>query len=359
MSLPAAISPFLSGLAPKLGQTLGDLFLRPGSSISLASLACAFAIAVGYVVVKRHQRGRPVRLRLILRALLPRRFLASASGRVDIGFFLFNTFAAGVLFGWAILSTHAMSIFAHEGLARLFGAMKPAPVPHLSASAAMTVVLFLAYELGYWVDHYLKHRIPVLWEFHRVHHTAEHLSPLTNFRVHPVDSILFLNSLALFIGATHGAMTWLLGAPAQAVLLSGTNVLTLAFLFLLVHLQHSHIWIAARGVLGRLIQSPAHHQLHHSMDPAHFNTNLGGNLALFDWLFGTLLIPTAEPQRLTFGVEAEDERPHSMEGVVLAPLVRLWAMATKRLGTLAPLAGRGQGEGPIHVTGSIGEVSGG
>jgi len=324
MSLPAAISPFLSGLAPKLGQTLGDLFLRPGSSISLASLACAFAIAVGYVVVKRHQRGRPVRLRLILRALLPRRFLASASGRVDIGFFLFNTFAAGVLFGWAILSTHAMSIFAHEGLARLFGAMKPAPVPHLSASAAMTVVLFLAYELGYWVDHYLKHRIPLLWEFHRVHHTAEHLSPLTNFRVHPLDSILFLNSLALFIGAAHGTMTWLLGAPTQAVLLSGTNVLTLAFLFLLVHLQHSHIWITTRGLAGRLIQSPAHHQLHHSTNPAHFNKNFGGNLSVFDWLFGTLLIPAAEPQRLTFGVEAKGERPQSMEGVVLTPFARLW-----------------------------------
>jgi sterol desaturase/sphingolipid hydroxylase (fatty acid hydroxylase superfamily) len=223
----------------------------------------------------------------------------------------------------------------------------------------MTVALFLAYELGYWVDHYLKHKIPALWEFHRVHHTAEHLSPLTNFRVHPVDSILFLNSLALFIGATHGAMTWMLGAPTQAVLLSGTNVLTLAFLFLLVHLQHSHIWIATRGVLGRLIQSPAHHQLHHSTNPAHFNANFGGSLALFDWLFGTLLIPAAEPQRLTFGVDAQGERPHSMEGVVLTPFVRLWAMARPRLGTLSPLAGRGQGEESIRVTDSLGEASGG
>ncbi len=324
MFVPSAISPFLSGLGQKAGQTFGDLFLRPGSGVSLASLACAFAIAAAYVVVKRRQRGRAAGPRLILRALLPRRFVASASGRVDIGFFLFNTFAAGVLFGWAILSTHAVSVFAHEGLTRLFGAVKPAPVSPLAASTAMTVVLFLAYELGYWVDHYLKHRIPLLWEFHRVHHTAEHLSPLTNFRVHPVDSVLFLNCLALFIGAAHGTMTWLLGAPTQAVLLSGTNVLTLAFLFLLVHLQHSHIWIATRGLAGRLIQSPAHHQLHHSTDPAHFNRNFGGNLSVFDWLFGTLLIPTSEPQRLTFGVEADGERQQSMEGVVLTPFARLW-----------------------------------
>jgi len=324
----------LAGFGQRFGQTLGDLFLRPGSSISLGSLACAFVIAASYVAVKRGRRGKTTNPRLLLRALLPRRFIASPSGRADIGFFLFNTFAAGVLFGWAILSTHAVSVFVHEGLTRLVGDSRPPPISPWAASAEMTVGLFAAYELGYWVDHYLKHRIPLLWEFHRVHHTAEHLSPLTNFRVHPVDSILFLNWLALFIGAAHGAMTWGMGAPAQAVLLSGTNVLTLIFLFLLVHLQHSHIWIATRGVLGRLIQSPAHHQLHHSTNPAHFNTNFGGSLALFDWLFGTLLIPAAEPQRLTFGVEAQGERPHSVEGVVISPFARVWAMARRRASAL-------------------------
>jgi len=328
---PAAIPSLANDLISRLDQTLADLFLKPGSSISLASLVCAFAVAAGFVVVKRLKADKRVGPFLVLRALIPRKFVASPSGRADIGFFLFNTFAAGVLFGGAILSTHAVSLFAHDGLAHLFGAIRPIPAPGWAVSAAMTLVLFLAYELGYWVDHYLKHRIPVLWEFHRVHHTAEHLSPLTNFRVHPVDSILFLNSLALFIGAAHGLMTWLLGAPAQALLLSGTNVLTLAFLFLLVHLQHSQIWIPTRGLLGRLIQSPAHHQLHHSMDPAHFNRNFGGNLSVFDWLFGTLLIPEAAPQRLTFGVDAAGERPHSMEGVVLTPFVRLWAMARVRL----------------------------
>lgn len=47
---------------------------------------------------------------------------------------------------------------------------------------------------------------------------------------------------------------------------------------------------------------------------------------MFDWLFGTLLIPGAEPERLTFGVEAEGERPHSAEGAVITPFVRVWRM---------------------------------
>ena len=306
------------GPPARLGQTLGDLFLQPGSSISLASLACALAIAMGYVALKRRRRGRSISPRLVLRALLPRRFVTSPSGRADIGFFVFNTFAAGVLFGWAIVSTHAVSVFIHDGLAHLFGAPDPMPVPAWAASTAMTVALFLAYELGYWVDHWLKHRVPLLWEFHRVHHTAEHLSPLTNFRVHPVDSILFLNSLALFIGATHGAMTWLFGAPVQAVLLSGTNVLTLAFLFLLVHLQHSaHL---DRHCARRWAGCSRARRIISCTTPPTRPTSTPTSAAAWrcsNWLFGTLLIPTAEPQRLAFGADTEGERPHSLEGVVL------------------------------------------
>jgi sterol desaturase/sphingolipid hydroxylase (fatty acid hydroxylase superfamily) len=162
-----------------------------------------------------------------------------------------------------------------------------------------------------------------------------------------VDSVLFLNSLALFIGVAHGAMTYALGAPAQAVLLSGTNILTLAFLFLLVHLQHSHIWIATRGFAGRVIQSPAHHQLHHSADPAHFNRNFGGNLSVFDWLFGTLLIPDSKPQRLTFGADPQGERPHSIEGLALTPFVRLWAVAMGHASRPSPgLRAEGRARGP-------------
>ena len=47
------------------------------------------------------------------------------------------------------------------------------------------------------------------------------------------------------------------------------------FIHAYVRLQHSHMWIAFRGVLGRIIVSPAHHQVHHSANPKHFNKNFG------------------------------------------------------------------------------------
>ena len=51
------------------------------------------------------------------------------------------------------------------------------------------------------------------------------------------------------------------------------------------------MWIPFTGLAGRILQSPAHHQIHHSDNPAHWDKNLGFALAVWDWAFGTLYIP--------------------------------------------------------------------
>ena len=77
----------------------------------------------------------------------------------------------------------------------------------------ITLALFLAYEFGYWLDHYLKHRVPALWELHKVHHSANVLTPLTVFRLHPLDALIFSNILALATGITNGAVNYAFGKP--------------------------------------------------------------------------------------------------------------------------------------------------
>ena len=67
--------------------------------------------------------------------------------------------------------------------------------------------------------------------------------------------------------------------------------------------------------------SPAHHQLHHSADPAHFNCNLGASLAIWDWLMGTLRMPSVKPPRLAFGVSGHAHDPHGVMGLVVDPAV--------------------------------------
>jgi sterol desaturase/sphingolipid hydroxylase (fatty acid hydroxylase superfamily) len=297
---------------------LASLLLSLGSSLSAASLFCALSIAVVFLLLNRRPEKRHVPYRVMGRALFPR-WLRHASFRADVGFLLLNVFASGMLLGWAILSSRFVSHIVSGALADMFGVLPKTGLGELASTSIVTVCLFLAYELGYWVDHYLSHRIPMLWDFHKVHHTAEVLSPLTNFRVHPVDSVVFANILGIFLGITGGVLSYLqLGSPLEV---GGTNLILVAFYFLTVHLQHSNVWIPATGALGRVLLSPAHHQIHHSDNPIHFDKNFGSCLSVWDWLFGTLHVPERKRERLHFGVETRAREHHTAIGSLVMPFV--------------------------------------
>jgi sterol desaturase/sphingolipid hydroxylase (fatty acid hydroxylase superfamily) len=161
--------------------------------------------------------------------------------------------------------------------------------------------------------------VPFLWAFHKTHHTAEALTPLTNYRLHAVDAVKFANILALFIGAASGGLDYLLGPGVGAFTFSDRNLIGLVFVLLVLHLQHSHIWLAATGVWGRIFLSPAHHQIHHSTNPSDFNKNFGSFLSIWDWMFGTLRIPAQTRERLNFGVAPIAEAQHSITGCLITP----------------------------------------
>lgn len=324
MSLPSSVSLLeLPGIVlTYVGDKLAKMLLSP-AQFSVASLLGALCVALLVLSFRRQRdgKGKQIKLKVLVRAFFPRRLLRSPSARADVGFFFFNAFLASVLFGWAILSYHLVSTTVAGTLANAFGARLPM-LPEAYAIAILTVALFVAYELGYWLDHFLSHKIPFLWEFHKVHHSAEVLSPLTVFRVHPVDTLVFYNILGVLMGTTGGLVTYWLGTAMQQFTIANSNVLTLVFFFLIGHLQHSHFWIAFTGVWGRLFLSPAHHQIHHSTNPVHFDKNLGSCLGIWDWLFGTLYMPGKKRQKLTFGVEPNDGTAHTVRGGLVAPV---WA----------------------------------
>ena len=164
-----------------------------------------------------------------------------------------------------------------------FGAVTPTSLPDLVSRSVITIVLFLAYELAYWIDHYLAHRVPFLWEFHKVHHTATVLTPLTMFRTHLVDALLHANITVVVLAVANGLASYLFGKTTYQYALTDANLILVFFLHAYVHLQHTHLWISFRGVLGCILLSPAHHQVHHSRNPIHFKKNssgLSGDLGL-------------------------------------------------------------------------------
>ena len=333
----------MAAAALRLVRTLsGELdasFVSPGSAFSFASLACALAIAVGVLAAKRLRRRGRLHAKALLRALLPRR-RHGASHMADLGFFLFNTLAAGALVGWALLSTDAVAHAVASGLLRVWGLAPLRATPAWVAGSLVTLLLFTTYEFGYYVDHWLSHHVPALWEIHRPHHAAEALTPLTLFRVHPLESLKLMNILALSVGAVSGLCAAAFG-PGREATLEGRNALFLVLWFAVGHLQHSNLWVTIPGPLGRLLISPAHHQLHHSADPRHYGRNLGNFLSVFDRLFGTLLEPAREREALTFGVPDAAGDPHGVTACLIAPMVAAAAVLRRPPAAVAAPESRG------------------
>jgi sterol desaturase/sphingolipid hydroxylase (fatty acid hydroxylase superfamily) len=308
-----------AGLTFFFGQ-IGNLLFSLGSHFSLTSLGAALLFACAYFARQRLKRGRRLRWRTLLRALFPRRIVESKSNQADIGYLFFNVFVFGVVFGWAVLSYQSISNGVIAVLVSLFGPISPTTLPAYVPRIVITAMLFLSYELGYWFNHWLSHKVPLLWEFHKVHHSAQVLTPLTNFRVHPVYTWIFANILAFSAAIANGIGNFMFGDTAYQYALSDTNIILVLFIHAYVHLQHSHVWISFRGVLGRILVSPAHHQVHHSDNPKHFDKNFGSCLALWDWMFGTLYVPQKEREPLTFGF-ADRPDAHTLKGELINPLI--------------------------------------
>lgn len=133
---------FSPGISYFLGQ-LGKAFLAPGSHASLFSLLCAFAIGLAVLAERRRRRGRPVRLKPLLRAMFPKSVVTSRSTLADVLFFYFNVFVFGLLFGWALLSYAAVSHVVYSGFVAAFGAMPTAALPGIVSGVIVTVMVFI------------------------------------------------------------------------------------------------------------------------------------------------------------------------------------------------------------------------
>lgn len=178
---------------------------------------------------------------------------------------------------------------------------------HLSRSIALTLLAILTADFGFFLAHYLMHRIPVLWRFHEVHHSAEVLTPVTVYRVHPVEEAVN-GVVAAFVSAlTIVTYTSISGNTVQPITIYGVNVLVMVFLLAAFQLRHSHIWLSYGPVLSRLFISPAQHQIHHSVDPRHWDKNYGFTFALWDLAFGSLYVPRSR-ETIRYGVPGSDPR---------------------------------------------------
>jgi sterol desaturase/sphingolipid hydroxylase (fatty acid hydroxylase superfamily) len=173
-------------------------------------------------------------------------------------------------------------------------------------------VTLLALDVTAYAEHYVLHRVPLLWRLHRTHHTDHDYDFTTGVRFHPFETI-FRTPVTL------GAIL-AVGAPPAAVLVS--QLLSVAITFI----EHGNLRIPSSldRVVKLFLVTPDMHRIHHSEEGAESRSNFATTFPWWDRLFGTYKDqPAAGHDGMTFGVSAFDDRKHQTLPWMLAqPFLR-------------------------------------
>lgn len=290
--------------------------------IYLASgLVCA---AFVYWHARRHDPATTPRHPLAY--LFPRSVYLHPSAKADYRFFVVDRILSFLLLPYFIILIPTIAHPVSWALDWLFGPQAaPLLKPGLATSLTLTIVNVLAVDFALWWIHWLHHRVPLLWEFHKVHHSAEVMTPLTAYRVHPVEIILNYNLTGLFTGIVFGLALYFRADSFSLVSLLGVDIVTFLFLVFGFSLRHSHIPMAYPRWLSFFLVSPWMHQVHHSSERRHFDRNMGFIFAFWDCAFGTLYIPR-RGETFALGLDT-DETPkfHSVRAMYLRPFRNILA----------------------------------
>ena len=169
------------------------------------------------------------------------------------------------------------------------------------------LVGFVAFDLWMYGWHRANHALPLLWRFHRMHHSDPALDSTSAVRFHVGE--MALSAL------TRLAVVPLLGISLRDLLLYEL-VLEPVIIF-----HHSNIALPERWDrrLRLLVVSPNMHRVHHSDLPDETNSNYASVLSLWDRLWRTYRQRETRTNR--YGLtEFRDPRWETVPGMLLTPL---------------------------------------
>ncbi|WP_238321618.1 sterol desaturase family protein [Halocynthiibacter namhaensis] len=137
------------------------------------------------------------------------------------------------------------------------------------------LIMIVTDFVQYWV-HRMFHKIPWLWKFHAVHHSAENMDWLAGARMHFLE-------IGVLRGLTAVPM-FTLGFKPEAI---QAYVLVVYFYSSFVH---ANIGWNLKSV-ERFLVTPRFHHWHHGKERAAIDVNFSIHFPLYDWLFGTHHMP--------------------------------------------------------------------
>lgn len=298
-------------------------FTDPGDRLSVIYMFTALVVAIGVYIHTKVSKGE-LKAAGLVKWLLPMEILRHPSAQVDFAFFYVNRVLQAAVYSSILVLTPMAMGLTTEGMVWAFGEAGPGIEPRFWLTLLLTLVLLAITDAALWYLHYLFHVIPVLWEFHKVHHSAEVMTPITAARMHPVEELLDSLVASVIVGGAFAFFKYFLGPAATQFTIFEINILMGVFFLAAFNLRHSHVWVRYPTWLQHIFICPAQHQIHHSTAQRHWDKNMGFIFACWDWAGGTLYAPT-EKEEITYGLgNHEDGTWHSLTALYFRPFRQAW-----------------------------------
>jgi len=299
----------------KMFETLGlDYFFDTSKRIYILYMFSALLAAVVFFWKQKK----------VLSYQFSKEVLLHPSAKLDYSYFVLVSIVKIGLIIPVLIGVNDVALWMVLMMQEYLGYVERTRVSREVLLGTYTLTLFVLSDFTrYWL-HRLMHAVPVLWRFHRIHHSAEVLNPLTFYRVHPVENILYGLRYAVSTGFVTAVFIYFFGAGIGLVEVLGVNVLVFIFMLFGSNLRHSHIPLSYGKMLEKWFISPLQHQLHHSKRYTH--RNFGSYLAIWDRWFGTLTLGSVlgkvkSNKELDFGLSTE-HTTHSLLGAFLNPFYK-------------------------------------
>ena len=294
-------------------QPLFEEFANPQKRIFVGYLASAVLLALIWLCIAERASAKTA-----IKKIFDKNVWLSASSLADFKIILVNRV---VMSGTAaaLISQITISTFLYK---LLHGQTLIEPLALHFTSAGTVAVLFTVFffvidDFSRFYVHRLMHRIPVLWAFHQVHHSAETMTPFTIFRTHPIEGLIFALRTSIVQGIVISIFLFLFGSKVDLITVFGASAGVVIFHSLGSNLRHSHIKIRYPRAIELFFISPGQHQIHHSTEKRHFDKNFGVALAVWDLIFGSLL--HSESQIHKFGLATRFGEKHNLLHLYVEP----------------------------------------
>ena len=312
-----------------------DSLVDPKKRVSVIYLLTAVLVAFSWSFLVKN-KSRKKAFYQVVADLFSRKIWFSLSVRADLLMVLINR-AIMLLISPLLISKIALTTGLFYLLSDLFGAGLSilSAMPSWVAPLSYTLFLFFFDDFSRFLVHKALHRIPVLWSIHKVHHSAEYLTPFTVYRTHPLEGVIFAFRSIIVQAITISSFVFLFGGKIDLITIYGVNFILFIFNVTGANLRHSHFNISYGAFLEKIFISPAQHQIHHSRAIEHQDKNFGAILAIWDCCSKSLFLSKSE-QQIEFGISNNKNfNLHKLTTIYLYPFIEIGHCSLSGLSKLA------------------------